>query len=114
MNLRRGLFRLTLVAVAVGICCVLLTPKPSFDSFRWRLATQTEKQQAAEWSLSQTAPFDPDVITILENGNVLKPHQNALPFEFAAIYFVLPFIISALITCLLFAVILFVTQGFDG
>jgi len=35
----------------------------------------------------------------------LKPHQNALPFEFAAIYFVLP---------LLFAVILFVTKGFDG
>jgi hypothetical protein len=113
MNLQRGLFRLTLViSAAVGICCALLAPKPSLHAFRWRSATQAEVQKAEKWRYSSPKPFDPDMYLINKGRIVLKPHQSALPFEFAAIYFVLPFITGALVTWLLYAVIRFIIKGF--
>ena len=51
---------------------------------------------------------------IKNNGTVFKSHQSAVPFEFTAIYFVLPFIIGVFITWVLYAAIRFIATGFRG
>jgi len=51
MNLRRGLFRATVVGcVFVGAVFTLFAPKPTLEDFRWRPPTEVEKANAKQCS----------------------------------------------------------------
>jgi hypothetical protein len=123
LNLRRGFFRITLVAsIAMGTVVVLGTSKPSLDDFRWRPATELEKTQAAEWEnahghgkeleedLKANRHVDEHLrmYLIVIDGRVLKSPYRLIPAEFALQYYVLPFSLGVLGTWVVYAVIRFV------
>jgi hypothetical protein len=107
VNLRRGLFRVTLVAsVLAGIFFMLLYPKPSLENFRWRPATEAEKADIRKWEAANAgkdpkslSPADSDKLLdafLIEHGGTVmkKEHQGVLPVQFVAMYYITPFVVA--------------------
>jgi len=126
VNLRRGLFRVTVVAsVLTGAFIMLLYPKPSFDQFRWRPATESERADSKKWEatnagkgMSNLSRNDSDKLLdaflIEHGGTVMKEHQSVLPVEFVATYFVAPFILGMAGVWGVYLVIRLVFVGYVG
>jgi hypothetical protein len=115
MKLRRGFLRLTLVAsLSVGIAVATLASKPRLEDFRWRAASAEEKQKAKEWDATPDNKFDPDMFLIKYDGKVLKENQRLLPYQFAVIYFVFPFLLGFASVWLIFFVLSYLIRGFQN
>ena len=110
MNLQRGFLRITIVAsVITGALLVFVHDKPAYEDFRWRRPTSEEIRKAEAWDASPKNEFDPDMFLMVgENPIVLKENQKIIPFQFALLYFALPFVAGSGAIWLLYALMRFV------
>jgi len=125
VNLRRGFFRITVIAsVLIGVFVMILWPKPSLEEFRLRPATEVEKNDSKKWeALHAGDDFKNlshedsdkmlDTFLINHGGKLLKNHQGILPLQFAAEYCLAPFFAGVLATWIGYGLVKYVTTGFN-
>jgi hypothetical protein len=126
VNLRRGLFRVTVVlSILTGMFAILVYPKPSFEKFQWRPATESEKADIKKWEatnegkdMSNLSREDSDKLLdaflIEHGGTVRKEHQGILPVEFVVTYLIAPFAVGMAGVWGVYLVIRLVFVGYVG
>ena len=72
-------------------------------------------EKAVAWFSNHPNQFDPDMFLALGvRGQTWKEHQRLVPYEYAAAYYVFPFVSAALLVWIIYGVTTYLIRGFKS